>query len=276
MKTDALGDRMKAYERRETDHRFLNLAPVVARMDGRGFSRWTSGLARPFDADLSNVMVETTRHLVAQTGARIGYTQSDEITLVFLVDDIKQTMMFDGKAQKLCSVLASMTTSTFMVECLKTGGELATRAMRGPQFDARVFQVPTRFEAANAVLWREMDATKNAVSMAARSMYEHAELQGKNGSEMQEMMWRKGTNFNDLPASFKRGVFLQARTRNETLPPETIERMAPHKRPDEEAMVVRRSIETIEMPIFSKVVNREAVIFDGAEPEMQMADPEEI
>lgn len=273
MKNDALGDRMKAYERRETDHRFLNFAPVIARMDGRGFSRWTQGLARPFDADLSRVMIEVTRHLVAQTGARIGYTQSDEITLVFLVDEIKQTMMFDGKAQKLCSVLASMTTSHFMLECLKSGGELATRAMRGPQFDARVFQVPTRFEAANAILWREQDACKNAISMSARSFYEHSELQGKTGPEMQELMFQKGQNFNDYPAFFKRGTFLQARTRTEALPAETLERMAPHKRPDEEALVVRRSIEVIEMPIFSKVVNREAVIFDGVDPELH-TEPE--
>lgn len=266
-KSDSLGDRMKGYERRETDHRFMPFAPVVARMDGRGFSKWTHGLQRPFDARLSDVMVETTRHIVAETGARVGYTQSDEITLVLLVDEPGQSMMFDGKAQKLCSVLAAMTTSRFMLECLRAGGELAERVRRGPQFDARVFQVPTRFEAANAVLWREQDAAKNAISMAARSFYPHSELQGRSGPEMQEMIWQKGQNFNDYPSFFKRGSFLQARTRTEPLPEDVRLRIgidADH----EQAVVTRRSIERIDMPVFSKVVNREAVIFDGAEPEV--------
>jgi tRNA(His) guanylyltransferase len=269
-KGDSLGDRMKGYERRETEHRFMNFAPVVARMDGRGFSRWTAGLRRPYDENLSNVMVEVTRRLVAETGARIGYTQSDEITLVLLVDEIGQTMMFDGKAQKLCSVLASMTTSFFMIECLEHGGEeLAKRALKAPQFDARVFQVPNRGEAANAVLWRELDATKNAVSMAARSFYEHAELQGKSGPQMQELMFQKGQNFNDYPAFFKRGTFLQTRSRVETLPQDVLERMGLDSAHAEQATVVRRSVERLDMPRFSKVLNREQVIFEGAEPVLQ-------
>lgn len=269
MKSDALGDRMKFYERRETDHRFLKFIPVIARMDGRNFSRWTKGLTRPYDENLSQVMIEVTRRLVTETGARIGYTQSDEITLVLMVDEVDQNMMFDGKSQKLCSVLAAMTTSLFITECLHCGGELGERAMRGAQFDARVFQVPNRTEAANAVLWREQDAAKNAVSMAARSFFEHSELHGKSGSQMQEMMWQKGQNFNDYPSFFKRGSFLQVRTKTEALPEDVLARMGVDRDHPEQAVFTRRYVERIEMPIFSKVVNREAVIFDGAEPEVQ-------
>lgn len=264
-RTDDLGDRMKAYERRETEQRFMNFAPVVARMDGRSFSQWTKGLKRPYDKRLSDVMIEVTRRLVADTGARIGYTQSDEISLVFLVDEIKQELMFDGKVQKLCSVLASMTTAIFIDECLRAGGEMARRIAKLPNFDARVFQVPTRFEAANAILWREKDACKNAVSMAARSFYEHGDLQGRSGAEMQEMMFAKGQNFNDYPAFFKRGSFLQARSREQELPPEIRAHLGRKGIPSSGTMV-RRTIERIEMPVFSKVENREAVIFDGAEP----------
>lgn len=273
MKSDPLGDRMKSYERRETDHRFMNFAPVVARMDGRGFSRWTAGLDRPYDAALSQVMIETTRRLVAETGARIGYTQSDEITLVLLVDGIGQSMMFDGKAQKLCSVLASMTTSFFMLECLKReGSELARRAARGPQFDARVFQVPTRFEAANAVLWREQDAARNAISTAARSLHEHGELQGRTTSEMLDMMRAKGCDFDRHPSFFRRGSFLQARSRTEVLPDEVRARLHVGTADQDDAVVVRRSVERIEMPVFSRVMNREEVIFDAAEPVTQPDD----
>lgn len=265
---DDLGDRMKSYEARETDRKFMDFAPVVARMDGRGFSHWTAGLRRPFDEDLTNVMIATAKELVQATNARIGYTQSDEITLVFLVEDIVQSMMFDGKVQKLCSVLASMATSRFIVNCLAAGGVLAERVMRGPHFDARVFQVPNKSEAANAVLWRERDAAKNAVSMAARSYYPHKELQGKNSSEMQEMIFAKGMNFNDYPAFFKRGSFVQARTRETMLSDNIRERLRKDGH-ECDMPVIRRFIERIDMPIFSHVENREAVIFDGAEPQLR-------
>lgn len=265
---------MKEYERRETDHRFMPFAPVIARMDGRSFSNWTAGLERPFDKDLSQVMIEVTRRLVAESGARIGYTQSDEITLILLVDEIDRKMMFDGKAQKLCSILASMTTSFFMLECMaRKDSELAARALRGPQFDARVFQVPTRFEAANAVLWREIDCRKNSISTAARVTHEHRELQGMNGPQMIEMMASRGFDFHACPDFFKRGSFLQARTRTEPLPDDVIARMGVDSVHGERAVVTRRFIERIDMPAFSSVTNREAVIFEGAEPETQ-TDPD--
>ena len=56
---------------------------------------------------------------------------------------------------------------------------------------------------------QEIIATKNAISMAAQSMFSHKELIGKHGPEMQEMMWQKGVNFNDYPAFFKRGTFVR-------------------------------------------------------------------
>lgn len=264
---DPLGDRMKDYERRETDRRMLPMVPIVARMDGRGFSKFTRGLERPYDISLSEVMIETTKRLVEATHARMGYTQSDEITLVWLVEDITEQMMFDGKVQKLSSVLASMTTAFFITESLrKEGTEIANRALRAPHFDARVFQVPSRTEAANAVLWRERDAAKNSVSMAARAHYSHGALQGKNAAEMNEMLFQKGVNFNDYPAFFKRGSFLQARTRQVPLDAETLARIPEAKRPSPDHLVTRRAVEVIDMPIFSKVVNREDVIFEGAEP----------
>lgn len=268
MSKDSLGDRMKDYERRE-DRRFMNFAPVIARMDGRGFSKWTQGLERPYDEQLSQAMVSVTRRLVEETGARIGYTQSDEITLVFLVEDIKQSMMFDGKLQKLCSVLAGMTSSMFVTECLsRVDTEISRRALQAPHFDARVFQVPTKTEAANAVLWREKDACKNAVSMAARSFYSHSELQGRSAAQMQEMIFARGMNFNDYPAFFKRGTFLQMRSSESLLP----EKAVAYLPEGASATVIRRSIEAIEMPIFSKVTNREAVIFDAAEPCVESED----
>ncbi len=260
---DDLGDRMKAYERRETDRAFLPMLPVYARIDGRCFSSFTRGMKRPFDVGMVEAMIDTTRYLIEQTHARIGYTQSDEISLVWLTDDPKSEMFFRGKVQKMASVLAGMATAAFTRAVVN--GPLAAFADRMPHFDARVFQLPTKAEAANAVLWRELDATKNAVSMAARHYYSAKELHGKSGSEMQEMLFARGANFNDYPAFFKRGTFLRRVTGERELTGGELARIPEAHRPARGQLVTRSWIAALDMPRFASVANREAVIFEGAD-----------
>lgn len=138
-------------------------------------------------------------------------------------------------------------------------------------FDCRVWTTPTLDEAANVFLWRERDATKNSISMAARCYYSHKELLNKSGSEMQEMLFQKGVNWNDYPDFFKRGTFVQRRTRCSVLTPSELEALPPlhdaRKSPD--LMVMRSEVCVIEMPPFNKVKNRVAVLFDGTDPVSQ-------
>jgi len=84
MKNDNFGNRMKEYERL-FGNQFMPFLPVCMRIDGKTFSKWTKGLERPYDKRLTDLMVATTKYLVAETGALMGYTQSDEISLVFIV-----------------------------------------------------------------------------------------------------------------------------------------------------------------------------------------------
>ena len=125
-------------------------------------------------------------------------------------------------------------------------------------------------EAANNILWRELDATKNAISMAARHYYSHKELTDKTGSEMQELLWQKGVNFNDYPAFFKRGTFIRRSVTNRKLTPEEIARIPEkHRTPAVlDSVIERTDVVKLEMPPFSKVANRVEVIFDGAEPQL--------
>lgn len=261
---DDLGDRMKDYELRETGRRFLPMIPVYARIDGRGFSKFTKGMNRPYDEIMSNIMINTVKGLVEQTHARIGYTQSDEISLVWLADTPKSEVFFGGKTQKITSVLASLTTALFTRHLLQS--PYAHLAGRMPHFDARAFNLPSKTEAANAFLWREIDATKNAISMAARSFYPHKMLMGKKSAEMQEMIFAKGWNFNDYPAFFKRGTFVRRVTKERTLTVEELEKIPEGHRPSPGQTFLRSSVEAIEMPKFSTVTNRVEVIFDGADP----------
>ena len=258
-----LGDRMKMYERHETGRRFLPLLPVYARIDGRCFSSFTRGMDRPYDVHMADCMTETTKRLVEETGALVGYTQSDEISLIWHRPDPKSQLLFDGKIFKITSVVAALATSIFSGLAREHWPE---RLDKTPlSFDCRAFQLPTKEEAANAILWREFDATKNAISMSARHYFSHRELYGKNGDEMQEMMFQeKGVNFNDYPARFKRGAFVLRRTIFKELDRETLEKIPPDKRP--EGPIERQVVQTVDMPKFSKVTNRVAVLFDGAEP----------
>lgn len=257
-KMDSFGNRMKSYEQMETERHFLPFLPVYARIDGRGFSKFTKGMNRPYDERMVRTMVETTKSLVDKTNARIGYTQSDEISMAWLVENPKSQMFFNGKIQKMTSVLASLTTALFTNHMMKNG--LEDFADRLPHFDCRVFQLPSKVEAANTFLWREQDAAKNAISMAAYHYYSHSELQNKSGSEKQEMLFQKGVNFNDYPAFFKRGTFV----RRETYLVDAPKDIPAQYRPTEPC--VRHHVVELDMPRFNKVTNREGVIFDGENP----------
>ena len=263
---DALGDRMKAYEARESDRRLLPMAPVYARIDGRNFSAFTRGMDRPYDLDMTELMIRTTEALIEETHARIGYTQSDEISLVWMADRSDSSIFFDHRVAKMTSVLAAYATATFVARLLDT--KHAHKAGQYPHFDCRVFQLPTRSEAANVFLWREQDATKNAVSMAARSVYSHSALDHKSAPEMQEMLFAKGINFNDYPAFFKRGTFVRRESVWRVFTDEELQAIPEAHRPAPDAKVQRSEIRRLDMPRFGSVINREAVIFDGANPEV--------
>ena len=259
---DAFGNRMKQYESMEIDRILLPKVPIYARLDGKSFHTFTRGMKRPYDQELSDMMIRTTKHLVEKTNALIGYTQSDEISLVWYYPEPESEPLFGGRIMKMSSVLAGMCSSFFTAECLDLWPE-TVHAL--PSFDCRVLSLPNKEEAANMFLWREVDATKNAISMAARAYFSHKELQNKSGSAMQEMLFQKhGINFNDYPAFFKRGTFVR-RVVEEVELSEKEKAIIPERfRPN--GKVIRSRIVEIDMPSFRKVINRVGVIFDGEKP----------
>lgn len=260
---DSFGDRMKMYEGIEANRILIPGLPICVRLDGRAFHTFTRGLNRPYDERLSRMMIDTTKRLVEDTHALIGYTQSDEISLIYTPATSSEELLFGGRVSKLTSTLASIATAYFNEmrhELLPKKG-IAT-------FDCRVWSVPSKEEAVNSILWREQDATKNSISMAASAYYSHKQLQGKNSSEKQEMLFQKGINFNDYPAFFKRGSYVKrvvstrklTITELETLPTKHKARLNP------DLEFTRSCVTEIDMPIFSKVINRVGVVFDNEDP----------
>ena len=210
MSKDSLGDRMKTYE----DAYRFNLPirmPLVIRIDGKAFHSYTKGCKRPFDQKLVDCMDTTAQKLCKEVqGCQLAYVQSDEISLLVVnYEDLDSQSWFDNNLQKMVSICAGIASSTFTFNSWRIwmGGVAAPvglESIKPAIFDARAFVLPKE-EVCNYFLWRQQDATRNSVQMLARSLYSHKQCENKNNSDLQEMCFQKGQNWNDLPTSQKRG-----------------------------------------------------------------------
>lgn len=276
MSKDALGDRMKMYENVESDRRFMPLLPIVARLDGMGFSKFTKGMERPFDRRMSYAMIETAKRLLEETHAVCAYTQSDEITLAWYSDSLKSQVWFDGRILKMNTALAAKASVIFNNIIAE---RLPEYKHKDPAFDCRAFNMPNLEEAANNFLWRERDATKNSISMAATAYYSHKQVLGKNGKERLDMLMEKGINWNHYPAFFKRGTFIQRRVIETPYTFDEIDKLPEkhHARTNPDLKLRRNIVYEFKgdfaMPVFDKVTNRADVIFNGTDP-IVVADKE--
>lgn len=260
---DELGDRMKGHEKVETSRKFISSLPIYARIDGRGFSKFTKGMERPYDQRMTDAMVEVTRYLVEKTHATIGYVQSDEISLLWRPqDDEDSEGFFSGKIQKMTSVLASMAAAKMAVE-IRDWEPFCDRL---PHFDARVVNLPTPLEAANMMLWRANDAKKNATSMACRAHFSASEMKHKNQEQMIGMMREKGVDFFEYPDQFRNGTYLRRVSELRVLTVEERERIPEKHRPTEDVQFIRSSVKEIEVPPFYTVGNRVEFLFNEADP----------
>lgn len=232
---DDLGTRMKEFYEQVPKTRLVRRMPVAIRIDGKAFHTFTRCFRKPFDDILIKTMQETTKYLCENIqGCVLGYTQSDEITLI-LVDYQKLTSSawFDYEVQKLCSISASMATMAFnkffernvenyIQNCAtdyETNGlyekgtpeyqlyEIYQKAAeKGAMFDARCFNIPKE-EVTNLIYWRQLDATRNSIQMVGQANFSHKELQNKSCNDIQDMLHeQKGINWNDYPTVCKRGT----------------------------------------------------------------------
>jgi tRNA(His) 5'-end guanylyltransferase len=226
---DDLGKRMKEFYEQVPKTKLVRRMPVAIRIDGKAFHTFTRGFKKPFDDLLMETMQQTTKYLCENIqGCVLGYTQSDEITLI-LVDykNLNSSAWFDYEVQKMCSISASMATMFFnkyfrqkldeihedMMEAWNVPDgmykliETYEKAIdKGAMFDARVFNIPKE-EVTNLIYWRQLDATRNSIQMVGQANFSHKELQGKSCNEIQDMlMTQKGINWNNYLCSQKRGT----------------------------------------------------------------------
>ncbi len=200
MDKTSLGDRIK-HNYEDVYRLFLpNRLPIIIRLDGRSWHQYVKGCQKPFDQKLIDALNETAIYLCSNIqGAKFAYLQSDEISLLIYNPNFETEGWFNNNFQKMISVAAAMASSYFTSISHHVFGKTKIA-----QFDARAFVVPAD-EVVNVFEWRQQDATRNSIQMMARSIYSHSECNNKNCNELQELIFQKNVNWNDLPTAFKRG-----------------------------------------------------------------------
>ena len=201
MDKTSLGDRMKKYEA-VTDIKLVPRVPVIIRIDGKCFHTVTRKLyGKEYNEEFVNLMLSSAHELMNEiSGAKLAYVQSDEINVLITdYDTISTQGWFGYRLNKITSIAAACVSAHF------------TRLLEGrihlnTLFDCRAFNLP-HDEVCNYFIWRQQDATRNAIQSWGREYFSHRELNKKSCDEIQEMVYKKiEKNFNDLPTERKRGA----------------------------------------------------------------------
>lgn len=203
MRFDEFDRNMRRFEQ-SLDQVLMPDCFMVARLDGRGFTRLTKEICKfeaPFDTRFRDLMVDTTRALM-DCGFRVvyGYTESDEISLLFHKED----ETFGRKVRKFDSILAGTASANFS---LKLG--------RSAVFDCRMILLPDVEHVCDYFLWRQEDANRNALNshcywilrkdgIDARAATR--ELKNKSVMYKNELLFQHGINYDTLPSWQKRGI----------------------------------------------------------------------
>lgn len=232
MDNSSLATRMKDYES-VSKTRLTRRTPVIIRIDGKAFHTFTKGMRRPFDYVLAETMRETTKYLCENIqGCVLGYTQSDEISLV-LVDykTLGTSAWFDNEVQKICSISASMATMAFnkffriyaehFIQDCATQYEMDgsfgpgspecklckvydAAIKKGAMFDAKCFNLPKE-EVANYIYWRQLDAIRNSIQAVGQANFSQTHLNLKSCNDIKDMLKQKGISWEDFPTGLRRG-----------------------------------------------------------------------
>ena len=191
-KKDSLGNRMKQYEA-VTEHYLIPKLPFIIRVDGKAFHTFTKKFEKPFDAVIEQTMRATMESLCKDIpGCVLGYTQSDEITLVCTYTDrIVSEAWFHGRIEKIVAISAAKATkyfNKFFRENIPMDVEKYVKKLDEAEFDARVFNLP-EWDCINNVIWRQQDAIRNSVEIKEKLRVEH------------DIIWENYPDYN------KQGIF---------------------------------------------------------------------
>lgn len=175
---------------------------IIVRLDGRSFHKLARdlNLVKPYDENFYNVISEVCRDLFEEFSAEFVYTFSDEISL--LLDNVP----FDGRVEKINSVIASFTASSFVMH-------YDAQFKKPPAFDSRIIPINDD-DILDYFKWRQDESWRNCVNSHGisylKTKYSNKDandkINGMNLSDIHEFLFENGINLNDVETYKKRGI----------------------------------------------------------------------
>lgn len=218
MDKNQLADRMKSQYEDVFRYYLPRRTFSILRLDMRCGHTYCKNLQKPFDAGFIEDINSATIELMSEVqGARFGYLQSDEISIL-LTDFEKPTSnaWFDGNIQKMASISSSIFTAAFNKFRIKRGFESLPNDTIDSEgfdnllknvahFDSRVFIIPDWVEVYNYFVWRNKDCIRNSVSSLAGHHFSHKELLNTNSIVKKQMLDKINSPWDNLPEDQRYG-----------------------------------------------------------------------
>lgn len=190
---------------------------TILRVDGRAFSSLTKRLDKPFSQDFTKFMDTAALALCHEVqGVQFAYTQSDEISLLMTDFREGEQRWFGGVVPKVLSIASCTASNAFNEGFTHNGYGYRYEERKPAQFDARVFTLPDRMTTMQYFLWRQADAFKNAVSMAASNSFSPKQLEGVDTTGRLAMLAAIGYRESDIPLSVCLGRIVHSALSTET------------------------------------------------------------
>ena len=175
---------------------------IIMRLDGRSFHSLARDLelTKPYDENFYRVMSLVCRDLFEEFSPVFVYTFSDEISLLF------DKLPFDGRIEKLDSVIASFTASSFVMHYNR-------EFKKPPAFDSRLIPI-TDDDIVKYFRWRQDESWTNCINSHGiaylKSKYPNNvandKINGMSISDIHELLFENGINLNDVETYKKRGI----------------------------------------------------------------------
>lgn len=219
--------------------------PVILRLDGRSFSKYTKQLKliKPFDKRLRDIFIEVSKDILSEFNAKYVYTFSDEISILF------EQLPFNRRVEKLDSVIASYTTASFMKHLYKSrqSFDIDITQLEIPSFDCRIVMTNNINQ---YFKWRQDEAWRNCINGYAQATLNKTHnaqessqiLYGLDKTQLHQLLYENGVNISHVPTWQKRGVAIYKREyQKQNINPENNKRnISTHKK-----IVVDKQIDLI-------------------------------
>ena len=175
---------------------------IIVRLDGRSFHKLAKdlNLIKPYDENFYQVMSKVCNELFKEFSPVFVYTFSDEISLLL------ERIPFDGRIEKINSVIASFTASSFVLH-------YNADFKKPPSFDSRIIPISDE-DVLKYFKWRQDESWKNCIASYGisflKSKYSNKiandKINGLKSSEIHELLYQNGINLNDVETYKKRGI----------------------------------------------------------------------